>query len=316
MPGREQDPRLTEIERVVHAGERVRIGAFRCPVDHPLFADSGPIQNDIFVFPRTRVRIRHEGGSAFAGDTHTVALYNRGQRYRREALDARGDECDWFAVARELVLDVAVALDPSAADRPERPFAFSHGPSDARTYLLQRRLFARLDSGEWVEPLEVEETTLRLLGRVLAQARSAWQGRSRPPTPPGHGERDLAEHAGRILAARFRDPITLSEVAGMLRVSHVHLCRAFRRATGTTLHAYREQLRLRAALEALEAPRAELTELALDLGYSSHSHFTAAFRRAFGVTPSQVRGRRRSAMPERPPRRGDVRAWSRARSAP
>jgi AraC-like DNA-binding protein len=32
-----------------------------------------------------------------------------------------------------------------------------------------------------------------------------------------------------------------------------------------------------------------LTEVALDLGYSSHSHFSAAFRALFGVTPSSVR---------------------------
>jgi AraC-like DNA-binding protein len=32
-----------------------------------------------------------------------------------------------------------------------------------------------------------------------------------------------------------------------------------------------------------------LTRLALDLGYSSHSHFTASFRRAFGLTPSAAR---------------------------
>jgi AraC-like DNA-binding protein len=32
-----------------------------------------------------------------------------------------------------------------------------------------------------------------------------------------------------------------------------------------------------------------LTELALDLGYSSHSHFTDAFRREFGVSPAAFR---------------------------
>ena len=33
----------------------------------------------------------------------------------------------------------------------------------------------------------------------------------------------------------------------------------------------------------------DLSRLALDLGYSSHSHFTAAFRRSFDVPPSAAR---------------------------
>jgi AraC-like DNA-binding protein len=48
------------------------------------------------------------------------------------------------------------------------------------------------------------------------------------------------------------------------------------------------QLRLARAL--IEVPHADdLTALALDLGFSSHSHFTAAFRRAFGQSPSTAR---------------------------
>ena len=56
-----------------------------------------------------------------------------------------------------------------------------------------------------------------------------------------------------------------------------------------SLHAYRNQLRLRAALERLHEPGVELIEIALDLGFSSHSHFTETFRRSFGKTPSVVR---------------------------
>jgi AraC-like DNA-binding protein len=61
------------------------------------------------------------------------------------------------------------------------------------------------------------------------------------------------------------------------------------RHTGTTLAAYRGQLRLRLALERLRDSRSDLTTIAYDLGYSSHSHFTMAFRQAFGTTPSEFR---------------------------
>ena len=53
-------------------------------------------------------------------------------------------------------------------------------------------------------------------------------------------------------------------------------------------HADEERIRLRMALELLRSRRG-LTEIALDLGYTSHSHFTAAFRNYFGITPSRYR---------------------------
>jgi AraC-like DNA-binding protein len=82
--------------------------------------------------------------------------------------------------------------------------------------------------------------------------------------------------------------LSLSDIAREGDVSVFRVCRVFRAATGSTLHAYRNQMRLQAALERLGGGES-LTEVALDLGYSSHSHFTAAFRELFGVTPSSVR---------------------------
>jgi AraC family transcriptional regulator len=67
------------------------------------------------------------------------------------------------------------------------------------------------------------------------------------------------------------------------------LCRAFRRFTGQTLTSYRHALRVQVAIERLRDRRTDLTDLALELGYSSHSHFTNVFRRHVGITPSEVR---------------------------
>jgi AraC-like DNA-binding protein len=65
----------------------------------------------------------------------------------------------------------------------------------------------------------------------------------------------------------------------------------------SSLHAYRTELRLRHALERLLERREHITQIALDLGFSSHSHFTAAFRRAFGLTPSAFIRQARAAIP-------------------
>jgi AraC-like DNA-binding protein len=54
------------------------------------------------------------------------------------------------------------------------------------------------------------------------------------------------------------------------------------------------RLRLHASLERVAEPGSDLTAVALDLGFASHSHFTAAFRRSFGLTPSALRAQARA----------------------
>lgn len=92
-----------------------------------------------------------------------------------------------------------------------------------------------------------------------------------------------------MIARRFTRNLSLSEIAREVETSVFHLARIFKARTGFSLHAYRNQLRLRAALERLPDRAVDLINIALDLGFSSHSHFTETFRRHFGQTPSVIR---------------------------
>jgi AraC-like DNA-binding protein len=232
------------------------------------------------------VTIAHAGGRRFTADTTVVTFYNRGQLYARGAVDDSGDHSDYFAVERDLALELARASDPEVG---ERPFPFDHAPSPASAYLRQRALFERLARGEPAGDLEVEETVLGLLASVL-DAAFATRVRAAAAADAGE-EEDVVRRARLVLGEGFAQSLSLASLAREVGVSRSRLCRVFRRRTGTTLHAYREQARLRAALEALASPARDLTELALDLGYSSHSHFSASFRRAFGLRPTEARGR-------------------------
>jgi len=291
------DERLRSVDHVLRCTGSVRIGAFRCPRGHPMFGDSGPIENDVFVFPRTRVTIAHAGGRRFTADATLVTLYNRGQVYARGAIDEPGDNCDYFAVERALALELARARDP---DLGERPFRFAHAPSTARTYFRQRAFFERLARGEGASDLEVEEEVVCLLESVL----DTTYGARRPVTAvDGLDEEELVQRARRTLGARLAERPSLASVAREVGASRSRLCRVFRRRAGTTLHAYREQLRLRAALDALGARGSDLAAVAQRFGYSSHSHFSASFKRAFGVPPSEARARLSAAAgPPAPPR--------------
>ena len=80
----------------------------------------------------------------------------------------------------------------------------------------------------------------------------------------------------------------LTDIASELGVSPIHLTQSFKRSEGISLYRYQTQLRLGRALTRLPEQE-DITDLAFELGFSSHSHFTAAFRAEFGMTPSRYR---------------------------
>src|SRR3954451_10538045 len=137
-------------DRVLFATDSVTIGAFRCATDHTSVRDSGPIQQDCFVFPRTAVVIAHSRARAFVADPTIVTLYNRAQRYERRAVSRDGDRCDWFAVSHDVLRDALVQRDRRATES-ERPIRFTHATSDAPTYLEQRRVFTHVVTGVFTD---------------------------------------------------------------------------------------------------------------------------------------------------------------------
>jgi AraC-like DNA-binding protein len=98
----------------------------------------------------------------------------------------------------------------------------------------------------------------------------------------------LLRRAKEYLSANLSAPVRLAHVARAVGTSAAYLTTVFSRLEGIPLHRYLIQLRLARAL--VELPHtSDLTGLACELGFSNHSHFTAAFRRAFGCTPSRFR---------------------------
>ena len=64
------------------------------------------------------------------------------------------------------------------------------------------------------------------------------------------------------------------------------------------IHRYLNRLRLREALEPITEGEVGLSELALGLGFSSHSHFTASFRKEFGISPRDMKKLSTARVPE------------------
>jgi AraC family transcriptional regulator len=269
----------------------ITLSEFRCPPDDPRWRSENIISDGHnVVFPRTSVLITHAGREPVVTNCNHVMFYNRGQIYRRGCIDQHGDRSVYLVIGAELLLEIASPFDPAVAGRPDQPFPFDHGPSDPSSYLLHHLVSRMVLLGSALDPLLLEETILDVLHAVIGQAYRA-RGRSqRAPRPRAVKARaEAAQAAKSLLSRRYHEAIRLEGLAREVGVSMFHLARVFKESTGMTVHAYLNQLRLRASLERLYDRRTDLSELALDLGFSSHSHFTDAFRRAFGAPPSVVR---------------------------
>jgi AraC-like DNA-binding protein len=107
--------------------------------------------------------------------------------------------------------------------------------------------------------------------------------------------------ATKIALAQTDTKWTLHALARRVHSSPFHLARTFRGVTGVPLHRYDVRARLAAALvQVLDSSR-ELSAIALDLGFTSHSHFTQSFRSAFGSAPARVRKEGKISTAGRPP---------------
>jgi AraC family transcriptional regulator len=294
-------PEAPPSDRLLYAGPGgLRVGSFRRYPWQVPFRDTGPIHAFLMVFPRTSVVIQHAGRAPVVADPTRVILYNRGQEYTRRALSERGDACEWFATPPELVAAAIRPHDPSVEDRLDRPYTWTHGAVDAATYLLQRRVVEHLRSGEPTDPLFVEESMMRLLERCATPPEAPATASPRKETTAGD-HREIAEACRVVLAKSLGERLSLGELASRVGASPFHLARIFRKDSGLTIHSYLHQLRLRTALERI-MDKEDLSRVAMDLGYATHSHFTAFFRRAFGAPPSAVRTASRSLTPHLVPR--------------
>jgi AraC family transcriptional regulator len=193
-------------------------------------------------------------------------------------------------VAPHVLNDIVREFDPTIDEHPEQPFPFVTGPCDTRLFWQHLDLVRRLEcaKGERPEHLWADVTLLQWVAEVLGSAfekhRQPTKSR-RASTKIDHAEK--AEAARAFLARHLSEQVTLNEIAREVALSPFNFARIFQQQTGLPVHRYLTLLRLRVSLERLSD--GDLTKLALDIGFSSYSHFRDVFRREFGKTPSEAR---------------------------
>lgn len=88
-----------------------------------------------------------------------------------------------------------------------------------------------------------------------------------------------------LLKQNLAAPLSLEELGKKIGCSHFYLSRIFSAQTGHTITQHLRQLRMERAAELLKSGEHNVTEAALEVGYSSLSHFSAAFHETFGCCP-------------------------------
>ncbi len=111
---------------------------------------------------------------------------------------------------------------------------------------------------------------------------------------------DRVERVIAILRQNLSEPPTLEAMGTQVGCSSFYLSRVFSQQMGKTISQYLRQLRMERAAELLRAGTLNVTQVAMEVGYASSSHFSVAFHETFGccpglyplATPTQRSGRR------------------------
>jgi len=230
------------------------------------------------VFPYRGVYVRHVGSEDSVAEANQVLFFNAGEEYRVSHPVEGGDASLSLAIS-EPVLHELMPKDLARVGETAR-FRKQRQRIDPRAQALVALLRHSLRH-DVAETLEAETLSLTLARRSLGV-------RAVPETSASHGRRRLVDRMKLTLTGDLSRRWTLADIAAEVGGSPVYLTQAFQQVEGVPLYRYQLQLRLARALDLIEQYD-DLSALGQHLGFSSHSHFSSAFRQAYGRTPSQFK---------------------------
>jgi AraC family transcriptional regulator len=199
------------------------------------------------------------------------------------------------AVRAETAFDLVVCaldsalvggLDSELERRPEGELRMQANFQDPAAQQLMTLLIADANEGHTTERLYTEHLAQALAVRVLFFGRG-----TKPPSKNGRTY-GLPGHLLRRVIERMRSfdsDLSLQALANESGYSRVHFVRMFKAATGSSPHNYLLNLKLERVRELLKDRSMSLIDIALDCGFSSHSHMSRLFHKFVAVTPSAYR---------------------------
>lgn len=102
------------------------------------------------------------------------------------------------------------------------------------------------------------------------------------------GERDKVFKAREILDQQLDRPLTIKELARKVAMNECYLKKGFKALTGKTIHEFQHERRIARAKDLLQQSNRSVSDVAMELGFSSISHFSTAFKKATGLKPCEL----------------------------
>ncbi|MBE1161719.1 helix-turn-helix transcriptional regulator [Dyella acidiphila] len=230
------------------------------------------------VFPYRGVYLRHVGSDQAVADANHVLFFNADQAYQVSHPVNGGDANMSLSLSAALLQELAPP--DLLAKGGALQFRRQSLRIDPRAQALVALLRHGLENGA-IEPLEAEGLVLTLVCRSLGP-------RTTHEPASTQARRRLADRVKLLLASDLGRRWTLAGIAAEIGGSPVYLTQVFQQVEGIPLYRYQLRLRLARALDLIDAYE-DLSALAADLGFSSHSHFSSAFRQAYGRSPAAFR---------------------------
>lgn len=274
---------LAPVETLLFQSSLVKVGSFVCAANHPCFAVSESLDNDVFVMPKMPLWLRRDDDEYRFVEPGSVLMHRAGQTLERRHAANFGERTYWFGIHPEQFADALrryrlPANDMGGALNVEPKFRY-------RLALLIKQL----EAGS-ADRVAVEAEVLGLFFEICRKRAERRQSSSVAKTRTALRQRRLVDRARAVLDANLSDNVSLESVADAVGTSLYHLCRVFRDNTGLTMHAYRTRQRLWYVVDQLVTGDASnLSKLAVDQGFSSHSHLNRVFRKQMGLPPSSLR---------------------------
>ncbi|WP_418956432.1 helix-turn-helix domain-containing protein [Streptomyces tritici] len=247
-----------------------------CCEDRPSFVGPGRQEHYSVVLTRSGGYLREVAGEEFFVDATGGYLTRPGDEHRVAHPAGAGDRSTEIRIGPQLYAD---RFDGAV---PTRRLAVT-----ASADLRHRTLLAAARRG--AETFELAERIHLLLDDLAATA-GHWNPDSPARRSTERVHRRLVRDTCAVLAGGVPALLLpLEDLARVVGVSPHHLSRVFRAVTGTTLTRYRNELRVRGVLHALEEGADGLRTLAAAYGFADQAHLTRTCRAHTGQVPSAVR---------------------------
>jgi AraC-like DNA-binding protein len=270
-----------------------KVAEYRCPAHD----DGGPVERASFpeiVLPRVGSYLRCDEMDEVLLNRSTLAFFEADMPYTIRHFRKAPDISTVISITDTASLHEALGIRLPMG----RAFARSAVRMPPDIMLSHRSLLREVRAGG-KGSLAADEIAagiiLRSISLNVADRRELARRRHEP-----RAQRDAYAYADAVmqfLATAYPGRVTLEQVAKAVGLSAFHLCRVFQSATRDTIRQHLLSLRLEAAAVELLETRKSITEVALSVGFSSHSHMTAMFTRTFGMPPSQLRDARGVRLP-------------------